>query len=143
MNGDTAAPSESDSQKTPQQILDGFAGAPTAEQIANFKSQVPNGAVRAFSPDGKRMFLLRGITGLEMRELQKSVVANAAEPEAEFKILAVCAACLWTNTSGSRKLDPAVLRASTAGLPDSLFSIIELLSDFFAPSQLLNMSFDL
>ena len=139
-----ATPSESTKEpQTPQEILDTFAGSPTAEQIAAFKSQVPNGAIRAFSPDGKRMFLLRGISGLEMRELQKSIVANAAEPEAEFKILAACAATVWTNATRNGKMDQATLRSATAGLPDSLFMIVEQLSDFFAPAQIMNMTFDL
>jgi hypothetical protein len=145
MSEPNATPTESDAKEpqSPQEILDTFPGSPTAEQIAAFKSQVPNGAVRGFSPDGKRLFLLRGITGIEMRELQKSIVANASEPEAEFKIIASCAAVVWTNTTRNGKLDQATLRASSAGLADSLFFHVEQLSDFFPPAQLMQMSFDL
>lgn len=124
-------------------FLKSLDNAPTPDQLAALKAEVPNGAIRGFSPDGKRCFLMRGISGVEMREIQKNIPQNASDPEAEFKILAVCAACVWTNFGRVGKLDPVTLRAATAGLPDTLFMIVENLSDFFAPAQILNMTFDL
>jgi hypothetical protein len=139
---DAGAP-EPNKPKTPQQFMASLPGAPTADQIAALKAEVPNGVIRGFSPDGKRLFLMRAITGLEMRELQKNVIPNASDPEGEFKILAVCAACVWTNAFRSGKIEQASLRAATAGLPDTLFSIVEELSDYFPPVQIAQMSFEL
>lgn len=134
---------EASAEPTPLEFLASLHNAPTPDQIAALKSEVPNGAIRGFSPDGKRCFLLRGMTGIEMREIQKSIPEQASDSERDFKIAAVCACCVWTNTSRTGKLDPTALRASTAGLPETLFLNIEILSDYFAPAQILNMSFDL
>lgn len=139
---DTTTPDDS-GPKSFQEFLGSLDNAPTADQIKALKAEVPNGAIRGFSPDGKRCFLMRGISGVEMRELQKGIPANSSDPEAEFKVVADCAACVWTNVSRTGKLDPLSLRAATAGLPDTLFAIVENLSDFFAPAQIHQMSFDL
>jgi hypothetical protein len=128
---------------SPVEFLAKLPGAPSKEHIASLKQQVPNGTIRLFSPDGKRAFLMRGITGLEMRELQTAIPTNATDPEGEFKLLAVAKACVWASTTPSGKLDAISLRAGTAGLPETLFHVVEELSDYRNPAQVFEMSADL
>lgn len=145
METETTTPQESEQPQTGQEFLATLNGAPTQAQLDSWKKEVPNGALRGFSPDGKRCYILRGITGQEMRNIQ-GVIPESLGPEAgeaEFKLNAVSLACMWTSTTRSGKLEPNVLRSGTAGLPDTLFAIVENLSDYFAPVQIMNLSFEL
>jgi len=117
--------------------------APTPAQIDAWKQQVPNARVQFFCPDGKRFFILRGITGLEYRAIQEFAAQNSKDPDYEFRIRLAEKAVLWTNTSGSHKLDDQQLRLGTAGLPETLHAIVSQLSDFYDPVQLFNLTADL
>lgn len=130
---------ESKPPSTYQMLSESFPGAAPAEaQIEAWKEQVPNGNLALWTPpDGKRFFILRGITGIEMRELGERMPANASDADYEYKLQLCCAAVVWTNTTPTNKLRPEELRASTAGLVQSLSSLIETLSDFFPPAQLI------
>jgi len=127
----------------PMQVLAQYADAPSKLTIDNWKAQVPNGVIRVFPAPGKRLFFLRGITGLEMRKFQEKVPAGTPNPEIEFQALALEAACLWTNVTPERKLTGDFLRTTTAGLPFTLWALVEAISDFFPPQQLYDMTFDL
>lgn len=128
---------------TPVEFLATVEGAPTPEQIQSWKREVLNGKVRLFNPDGKRVYLLRGLNGMEVRALESRIPGNSSYPEIEQQMLAVEAATLWTNTTPSKKLDVQVLKASGAGLPATLFQIVSELSDFMDPVQVAQRSGDL
>jgi len=127
----------------PMKILADIPNAPTKAHIDSWKAQVPNGIIRVFPASGKRVFFLRGITGLEMRKMQEKILPGAPNPEQEFQLLALEAACVWTNLTADHKLTAEYLRTATAGLPFTLWAIVESLSDFIPPQQLYEMTFDL
>jgi len=139
---DVKAP-EAPKEKTPMEYLLALPGAPTEAQVKGWKAQVPNGVLRIFTPDLKRFFLLRGLSGLEMRKVQESIPQNSSDPEADFKLGAVALTCIWTNITVNNKLDEMTLRSGSAGLPETLFSIVENLSDYFAPAQVMQMCSDI
>lgn len=131
---------------TPAEFLANLPGAPTAEQMTAWKAQAPNNRIRLFTPDGGRAYVLRGINGLELSQIQKQIEAMAtptANPELEVQIASVVKACLWTNAGREGRLDDVTLRSGAAGLPQSLFQIVSDLSDFFDPQRLDFMSADL
>lgn len=133
------------SQMTPQEFLASLPGAPTPDQIAAWKAQAPNNRVEMFTPDGKRAFILRGLTGLELTQIQKQIQAMAtptSDPDLEMQIASVIKAAVWTNV-GNGKLSDVQLRTGTAGLPSTLFSIVTRLSDFMDPQQINLLSAEL
>lgn len=136
----------------PYEYLATFKGAPTKAQIEALKTQAPNGVIRIFAP-GKRAYLVRGITGLELQGIQTTIPENlgaglppeqrAAKVESEVS-LAVSARCVvWTSTTQDGKLTVEQLRAGSAGLPSTLFNLITYLSDFLDPEALQVMSAEL
>lgn len=124
----------------PLEFLQQFPGAPSRQHLENLKKEVPGGKLRIFSPDGKRVFILRGISGLEMAKLQAEVPKNSSNPEWDLQLKA-CAACIVWSSLGH--LDEMALRAGPAGLPDSLWALIQSLSDFYDPVQLATFSAEL
>ena len=138
-------PEEKNAAETPQPVdpfefLQQFPNAPSRQYLEGLKKEVPGGKLRIFSPDGKRVFILRGISGLELAKLQSDVPKNAANPEWEIQLRA-CAACIVWSSVGT--LDEMALRAGPAGLPDSLWVLIQSLSDFYDPVQLASFSAEL
>lgn len=131
---------------TPQEFLASLAGAPAPEMISNWKLQAPNNKVELFSPDGKRAFILRGLTGLELTTIQKQIQQMAtptSDPDLEMQIASIIKACVWTNVGPNGKLTDILLRNGTAGLPSTLFSIITKLSDFMDPQKIEMLSAEL
>jgi len=131
---------------TPQEFLASLAGAPTADQIAAWKAQAPNNRLEVFTPDGKRAFIIRGLTGLELTMIQKQVQTMAtavSDPDLETQIAAVVKAVVWTNVGQNGKLTDVVLRTGTAGLPSTLFAKVTKLSDFMDPQQIELLSAEL
>ncbi len=126
---------------TPLEFLLKQPGAPTVARINELKQQVPGGRLRVFATsDGKRVYLLRGFSGLEMAEVQKAVPANSTRPEEDY-VLRMAARCVvWTNSSPTGQLDPTVLQACGAGLPGTLFTMMSHLSDFVDPEMLDQLS---
>jgi hypothetical protein len=141
--GAESAVAEGRQPQTPQQLLASMAGAPTPNQVESWKAQAPGNHVRLFTPDMKRIYILRGLSGLELATLNKSIPQNAEDPDREQQILGSERALLWTNTSAATRLTAAELRAGTAGLPTTLFSVVMELSDFFAPEHIAMLSGDL
>jgi hypothetical protein len=129
--------------QTPQELMASIANAPSPEQIAAWKSQAPNGNIYGFSPDAKRVYILRGLTGVEMRQFDKDLPETTPDRDFEFQAAALSAACLWTNSTRSTKLEPATLRAATFGIVPTLWQVVEQLSDHFPPAQVMAMVFDL
>jgi hypothetical protein len=126
-------------QLTPAEFLASLPGSPTAEQIEAWKQQAPNNHIELVTPDGKRAFILRGITGLELSQIQSNLEKMATpttNPELEVQIASVVKACLWTNVGPSGRLTDVLLRTGTAGLPQTLFVVVSRLSDFFDPQQI-------
>lgn len=131
---------------TPQEFLASLPAAPTAEQIALWKSQAPNNRVQVFSPDGKRAYIMRGLTGMELTQIQKQLQGMAtavSDPDLELQILSVCKAVVWTNSGVNGRLTDTILRTGTAGLPSTLFAKVTNLSDFMEPQQIEMLSADL
>jgi hypothetical protein len=120
---------------TPFEFLTSLPGAPTHARLEELKQQVPGGRLRVFSPDGKRAFLLRGFSGLEMERVQKQV-ANLADPEASYIRNIVANCVVWTNIVPEAKIDATLLQTAGAGLPQTLFTIISNLSDYFDPEMI-------
>jgi len=136
----------------PYVYLSTFPGAPTKDQVENLKAQAPNGTIRIFAP-GKRVYLVRGISGLELQSVQAQIPDNlgaglspeakAAKVEGEVA-LAVSAKCVvWTSTTNTGKLTAEQLRGGSAGLPSTLFNLITYMSDFLDPEALQIMSAEL
>lgn len=124
----------------PYEFLAQFPNAPSRQYLEGVKKEAPGGKLRIFSPDGKRVFILRGISGLELARLQAEVPKNSSNPEWDLQLKA-CATCIvWSNLG---PLDEMALRAGPAGLPDSLWMLIQALSDFYDPVQLTTFSADL
>jgi hypothetical protein len=117
---------------------------PNDARIASWKSTAPGGRIKLFCPDGRRVFFLRAISGLELAKVQGEIIQNAKDPDTEVQI-AVCTLCtLWCNVGdASNRIDDGMLRTGPAGLPASLFQVIQNLSDFYEPMQLFNFSMEL
>jgi hypothetical protein len=130
---------------TPQEFLASLAGAPTADQISVWKLQAPNNRIEVFTPDGKRAFILRGLTGLELTQIQKQIqqIQGASDPDLEMQIASVVKATVWTNVGQNGKLSDIILRTGSAGLPSTLFAKVTKLSDFMDPQQIEMLSAEL
>ena len=114
---------------------------PSDAKIAMWKQQAPGARVKLFCPDGRRVFFMRGLSGLELAQIQElPIVKSSKDPDREVQI-AACAKCLlWTNVGD---LDENSFRTGPAGLAESLFAVIQNLSDFYDPVQLFNCSLEL
>jgi hypothetical protein len=147
---ETAAPESiqpvSKANMTPQEFLATLPGAPTADQIAAWKQQAPNNRLEIFTPDGKRAFIIRGLTGLELTGIQKQIQSMAtavSDPDLEMQIASVVKAVVWTNIGTAGRLTDVILRNGTAGLPSTLFAKVTKLSDFMDPQQIEMLSAEL
>src|SRR4051812_40797048 len=60
----------------PNVYLQTIPGAPSKQQIDAWKSQAPNGVVHLFAPSKKRVYLVRGVSGLELTRLQGQIPDN-------------------------------------------------------------------
>lgn len=143
---ETAETPQVKANQTPEEFLASLPEAPTQEQITTWKAQAPNGRINMFTPDGKRVYIMRGLTGLELSAIQKklsSMATPVADPDMELQIEAVCKATVWTNAAPQNRLTDVILRTGTAGLPSSLFVKVSDLSDFMDPQKIEMMSADL
>lgn len=120
--------------------------SPTPSDIEKWKKEVPGGRVRMFSPDGERVFILRGLTGFELGQLADATPKSLPPEEREEALSEklVAKALLWTNTTPSGKIeDPSTLKHTTFGLPVALRTVVEDLSDMIPPERLFTMVADL
>lgn len=137
----------------PYEFLAKFPGAPTKAQVEAWKSQAPNGIIRIFAPSDKRVYLARGISGLELDAVQNQIPINLgadlnpearqAKIEKEISLLVSSKCIVWTSDTTDGKLTPDILRGGSAGLPASLFALITWLSDFIDPEAFQVMSAEL
>lgn len=137
----------------PMAYLQTVPGAPTKETIEAWKAQAPNGTIHIFAPSKKRVYLVRGISGLELTNLQSRIPENlganlppeqrAAKIEGELQLLVAAHCVVWTNTTQDHKLTPEVLKVGSAGLPNTLFNLISWLSDFLDPDTIQLMTGEL
>jgi hypothetical protein len=118
----------------PYEFLASISG-PTKDQVEAFKQNVPNGRIRIFTPDGKRGYLLRAISGLELAQIQKSIPPNSSNIEYDASIGSAVLCTIWTNASADGKLSEVGLRGGSAGLPSTLWNLITLMSDFVDPQD--------
>ena len=110
-------------------------GGPSKEQIEAYKQSIPNGRLRVYTPDGKRAYIVRCISGLELGGIQKSLPPNCSNPEYDTSLAAGALCTIWTNASHDHKLSETGLRGGSAGLPSTLWALILELSDFTPPDQ--------
>jgi hypothetical protein len=131
--------------QTPFEYLALFPGAPDASTIESFKQMVPGGRLRLLPmKDGKRLFLLRGFTSLELLAAQNE--ASKVVPEKQITVLQTSMAVrctLWTSIVKSGKLTEADLASSGAGLSATLYHTIMDLSDYNDPQVLEQLFVDL
>jgi hypothetical protein len=113
---------------------------PTDAKIDSWKKQTPGGRVQAFCPDGRRVWFMRGLTAVELSKIHANIPKNAQNEEFEIGAMAAATCTLW-STEG--KFDCEGYRTGPAGLPQSLFAIVQNLSDFYDPSQLAIFSLEL
>lgn len=129
----------------PYDFLKTIPGAPSEEKIKEWKAQTPNQRIRVFSPDTKRVFLVRGISALELNNIQPKIPTNVSPEKAEQELYAMVASqcVVWTNANATQKLSLDDLRTGSAGLPSTLFQLIQYLSDFVEPEALNVLSAEL
>ena len=137
-----AAPPE---PQSPYDFLALFPGAPTPDQIETYRKMVPGGRLRLLPmKDGKRLFLLRGFTALELQAIQADAAKAPAEKQGQIAQTSIVLRCtLWTSTETSGKLTEAGLAASGAGLVSTLNIAITDLSDYNDPAVLEQLYVDL
>lgn len=130
---------------SPYDFLATIEGAPDKTAIETMKRSTPNNRIRVFSPDAKRVFLVRGVSGLELSNLQKQLPANVNpdKAESELALLVGATSVMWTNTTTNNKLTAEDLRLGSAGLPATLFQLVSFLSDFVDPEALNALSSEL
>jgi hypothetical protein len=131
--------------QTPYDFLALFPGAPTQSQIDTFRSMVPGARLRLLPmPDGKRLFLLRGFTALELLGAQSEAVKLSPEKQLPFLQTKMAAHCtLWCSIVPSGKLTEMDLASAGAGLAGTLYSAVADLSDFMEPQVLDQLYIDL
>lgn len=136
----------------PYEYLATFPNAPTKAAVEALKSQAPNGTIRIFAV-GKRVYLVRGISGLELQGIQGQIPENlgaslspearAAKIEGEVSLMVSAKCVVWTSATQDGKLTVEQLRGGSAGLPSTLFNLITWLSDFVDPEAFQIMSTEL
>ena len=140
--------------KDPYDFLATIPGAPSRSEIQGYKVNTPNGRLKVFSPDGgKRVFIVRGISGMQLQTLEKQIPQNlgaglpdeqrAARIMQELQYLVGAACTCWTNATTTNKLTSEDLRNGSAGLPKALNDLISWLSDFVEPEAMAVLSADL
>lgn len=138
----------------PMEFLQTFPNAPSKVMIDAWKQQAPNGVIRLFAPgNGKRVYLVRGINGIELKHIQNQIPSNmgdglapearAAKIEAEVTLGVGAKAVVWTSVTPDGKMTKEQLEAGPAGLPSTLFSLITYLSDFLDPEAIQLVSAEL
>ena len=115
-------------------------GYPSEAKLSAWKAQAPGGRLKIFCPDGGRVFILRGLSGLELAGIHAAVPKNSSNPDADVQIASVARCTLFCSGG---ELSEEALRTGPAGLPESLFAIVQNLSDFYDPVQLFNCSMEL
>lgn len=136
-----------DGAMSPADFLKQFKGAPDSDKIALFKENAPGHRIKLFtSPDGKRVYVLRGISAFELEQIQISNGVQTAAPNKQSDkvqqfVLSKCV--LWTNTTASGRVTDTDLIAAGAGLVTTLTHIVNELSDFLDEVQIMRLSADL
>lgn len=136
----------------PYEYLATFPNAPSKAVVESLKTQAPNGTIRIFAM-GKRVYLVRGISGLELLQVQGQIPENlganlnpearGAKIEAEVALMVSAKCVVWTSTTPDGKLSVEQLRGGSAGLPGTLFNLITWLSDFIDPESFQLMTAEL
>lgn len=130
--------------QTPMELLSQYANAPSQSKVQAWKAQAPANRIRLapLPPDGTRAFLLRAFSGLELADVMKAVPSNSLNQEYEAKLRLVSRCILWSSEKGEIPYDELELRATTAGLVESLHALIQNLSDYYDPMFLMNIAVD-
>lgn len=139
--------------KDPYELLATFPNAPNKTDIEHYKAQSPNGIIRLFAIGPKRVYLVRGLSGIELAGIQGQIPSNlgagladevkAMKIDAEVAIHGASKGVIWTSTTKDGKLSPEQVRGGSAGLPSTLFTLVSYLSDFLEPAALDAMSIEL
>lgn len=124
--------------QTPFDLLALFPDAPTPAQIDIYRQQVPGARLRLLPmKDGRRLFLLRGFTAIELQRVQQEATKVAPEKQLyQLQVLMASMCTLWTSISKSGRLTEVELNSSGAGLAATLYHAIMDLSDYNDPEVL-------
>lgn len=131
--------------QTPFEFLALFPGSPTPDQIETYRKMVPGGRLRLLPmTDGKRLFLLRGFTALELQGIQADA-SKAAPDKQDYAVQCTIAVrcTLWTSMTTTGRLTDVNLAAAGAGLAPTLHYAITDLSDYTTPQILEQLYIDL
>lgn len=129
--------------QTPFEFLAQFPGAPSEEDVTGWQASAPGGRVRLFTPDRKRIFIVRAIGALELEKIQQSLLNIPQERLAtELQRMVCVQATLWTNTTKSGKLSSQDLQAAPAGLAPTMHEVVSELSDFLSPQLIEQLTID-
>jgi hypothetical protein len=124
-------------------IQKNFPNAPSGNQVDIIRAQVPNGRLKVFvSSDQKRAYIMRGISAIELQTLQDErmrVTQDNAKLVFALKADIVVKCCVWASTKDS-KLTDLTLKGSGAGLVDTLYELVNQLSDYTDPETLFQLS---
>jgi hypothetical protein len=131
--------------QTPFDYMALFPGAPTPHDIESYRKQVPGGRLRLLPlKDGKRLFLLRGFTALELLGVQTEAAKLSPEKQVAYLQVTISVRCtIWTSIVTSGKLTVQDLENSGAGLASTLYHTIMDLSDYNDPQVLEQLFVDL
>lgn len=131
--------------QTPFEFLALFPGSPTPDQIEAYRKMVPGGRLRLLPmTDGKRLFLLRGFTALELQGIQAEAAKAAPEKQDHVVQCTIAIRCtLWTSMTTSGRLTDVDLASAGAGLAPTLHYAITDLSDYNTPQVLEQLYIDL
>jgi hypothetical protein len=131
---------------SPLEFLQTFTGAPALEVVNDWKAQAPGARLKIFtSSDAKRIYVLRGITALELATVQSGLPTNLPQEKlfSELQTAIAVRCTLWTNWTKDGKLSMDAIKSSGAGLSQTLHEIIFQLSDFMDPETIERLSADL
>jgi hypothetical protein len=132
--------------QTPYEFLSSFKSAPTEARLDDIKSSVPGGRIKLFtSSDGKRAYILRGISAFELQKLQDGMLTTVKPDNylAALKLELASKCCVWTSTTQTGLISNIELKQAGAGLTDTLHEIISELSDYMDAPQIRQFSVDL
>jgi hypothetical protein len=141
-------PNEQEEKKlTPFEFIKSInPNAPDEQTIRSWQAQAPGNRIRFFqTTDLKRLFIMRGLGGSELAEIQAklspSIPPERLQSELMMQIAVRC--CLWTSVSSDGKLTDLMLRGAGAGLPQTLNQVINVLSDYCEPETIERLCIEL
>jgi hypothetical protein len=143
---ETNETNESEGPVTPFEFLKQFKGAPDENKINEMKHSAPGNRLRMFtSSDGKKVYVLRGISAFELEQLQNGILKTILPEKypAALKNSLAAKCVVWTNATPTGRISEVEFKSLGAGLVDTLHEVISELSDYMESPQIRQFSADL